>query len=67
MSTHVSVARLAPSVGERASHLRALLTDDPAAGDLISELMPPDVARVGAGSVLDFSDWSQWSQWPQSA
>lgn len=67
MSAHITVPEPPLSVGERAGRLRALLADDPAADGLISELMPPDVVRVGARSVLDFSDWSQWSQWPQSS
>jgi hypothetical protein len=67
MSASVSVSEVTPSIGERAEHLRTLLTGDPGSGNLISEFMPPDVARIGAGSVLDFSDWSQFSQWPQSA
>jgi hypothetical protein len=54
------------SVKERAGRLRAALTESPTGGRLIAELMPADIARVGKGTTLDFSDWSQFSQWPQS-
>ena len=53
------------SVKDRSSHLRSALTDTPVGRDLFAELIPADIARVGKGTVLDFSDWSQWDQWGQ--
>jgi len=66
MSAPVTIIRPTPSVTERASTLRTALTGGATGHDLLAEFLPPDVARAGAGSVLDFCDWSQFDQWPQS-
>jgi hypothetical protein len=53
------------SIKDRTSQLRSALTDTSVGRELFAELMPADIARVGKGTVLDFSDWSQWDQWGQ--
>jgi hypothetical protein len=53
-------------VGERSDRLRAALIDDPSNRELLAELLPDHVARMGESSAFAFTDWQQFDQWPQS-
>jgi hypothetical protein len=61
-----SVDPAATTVGERADRVRAALASDPSNREVLAELLPAHVARIGADSVFAFTDWQQFDQWPQS-
>ena len=65
MAGNTALADPPASVRDRARRLRETLTGTSAGGELIAELVPADIARVGKGTVLDFCSWVQWDQWGQ--
>lgn len=65
MPANTIVSKNPSDLADRVHRLRAVLTEELTSRELLSEMLPADVARTGTDTVLDFSDWSQFNQWPQ--